>query len=72
MSSVTTTPATFLRAKDAAEIAHVNPRTIYRWAGRYNIGRKIGGTYRIDPERLEAFLEGKLIDIPTSKEELVQ
>jgi len=58
MSNIATTPTVFLRANDAAEIAQVNPRTIYRWVNRHNLGKKIGGTYRIDPEKLAAFLNG--------------
>lgn len=43
----------------AADEAQVHPRTVLNWLGRDpSLGRKIGGRWRVDPDRLQRILEG--------------
>jgi len=43
----------------AAREAQVNERTILNWVRRDpTLGRKIGGRWRVDPDRLQRILEG--------------
>lgn len=43
----------------AAQDAEVNERTILNWVRRDpTLGRKIGGRWRVDPDRLQRILDG--------------
>ena len=50
--------ADWIGSREASRRADVNLRTMVDWAGRYNLGRKIGGRWRIDPEALAGLLQG--------------
>lgn len=41
------------------ERAAVSLPTIIKWCRKYKIGIKVGGSWRIDPEKLEHFLKGE-------------
>lgn len=43
----------------AASEAQVHQRTVLNWLARDpSLGRKIGGRWRVDPDRLQRILEG--------------
>ncbi len=48
----------YLTPSQAANVANVHCMTIYRWCRNkdYNIGKKIGGRWRIIPAKLNKFL----------------
>lgn len=50
---------TWLKTTDAAREAGVSHSTILFWIGKDpSLGRKVGGRWRIDGERLSRILEG--------------
>lgn len=49
----------FLSTSIAMERAAVSLPTIIKWCRKYKIGIKVGGSWRIDPEKLERFLKGE-------------
>lgn len=45
--------------QNAAREAQVHERTILNWISRDpSLGRKIGGRWRVDPDRLQRIIEG--------------
>ncbi len=42
----------------AARRADVTTVTVITWCEHYGIGKKIGGRWRVDPEKLQKLLEG--------------
>ena len=51
----------WITPSQAAQRAEVTPESVIRWCGRYRLGRKVAGRWRIDPAALERFLA----DAPT-------
>src|SRR4051812_5506053 len=49
-------PQDWWRPAEAARRADVHINTMRRWATEHGLGRRLGRQWRIDPERLEAFL----------------
>lgn len=47
-----------LSTETAATIARCSSRTMRRWCEAYALGVKIGGTWRVLPDRLDTFLKG--------------
>jgi hypothetical protein len=52
-------PERLIDTSKARRIAGVENSTLYRWARRYDLGRKIGGTWRFDETSLRAFVAGR-------------
>ena len=52
----------FISTTKAAAEADVVPVTVTRWCLRYDIGHKVGGRWRVNPESLRAMLEGRRHD----------
>lgn len=50
----------FLSTSIAIKRAEVSLPTIIKWCRKYKIGVKVGGSWRIDPEKLERFLTGEV------------
>lgn len=50
----------YISTSEALLIANVTKMTIINWCKEYKIGKKIVGRWRIDPEKLEWLLEGKI------------
>lgn len=50
----------YLKPREAADEAEVTTVTIRAWCRRYGIGRRVGGRWRIDPERFRQVLDGAL------------
>lgn len=50
----------YLRSREAADEAEVTTVTIRAWCHRYGIGKRVGGRWRIDPERFRHVLNGAL------------
>jgi len=46
----------------AAGVANVSDACVRQWAARYDLGRKVGGRWRIDTARLHAFLKDAKAD----------
>ena len=49
----------FMTTRQAMSRAGVTMATIENWCKRYSIGIKVGGTYRVDPDKLERLLRGE-------------
>ena len=51
--------ATHLRTSQVADLLHVSPKTVARWAnqGRLQHRRTLGGHRRYDPELIDALVE---------------
>lgn len=45
--------------RDLANDARVSENTARRWLEQYQLGRKLGGRWRPDPDRCAAFLRGE-------------
>jgi hypothetical protein len=49
----------YLTTSKAAQQAAVAPSTIHFWLAKYpDLGRKVGGRWRLDPDRLQRILDG--------------
>ena len=49
----------FITTRQAKDRAGVTMATIENWCKRYSIGIKVGGTYRVDPDKLDSLLRGE-------------
>lgn len=50
----------YITVPEAAAVTGVTQVTIRTWSDKYGIGRKIGGRFYIDPEKLSLLLKGDL------------
>lgn len=60
MNTTKTKNKKYITTTEALLIANVTKMTIINWCKQYKIGYKIVGRWRIDPEKLEWLLEGKI------------
>jgi DNA-binding transcriptional MerR regulator len=58
----------YLTTSEAAQVADVSSVTIRTWCSTYGIGRRVGGRYRIDPQKLEKLLSGDVYDETRKKQ----
>jgi hypothetical protein len=52
---------TFISIPVASKLTGVTKVTIITWCKKYKIGRKVGGRWKVDPDKLTLLLKGGLI-----------
>lgn len=56
------TTLSYITPRAAAAEAEVTTMTIRTWCQKYGVGKRVGGRWRIDPERFRKVLDGVPLD----------
>lgn len=51
-------PGNYISTSEAVKRAGVSVPTIIRWCERYEIGTRVAGRWRVDPNKLDKLLSG--------------
>lgn len=52
--------ADYITVTEAARMTEVSVVTIRTWCEKYDIGKKIGGRWKVDPQKLALLLQGSV------------
>ena len=50
----------FITVSEAIQITGVTRQTLITWCAKYKVGKKIGGRWYINPEKLALLLKGEI------------
>ena len=50
----------YIKTPEAARKANVTNVTIYNWIRDFGIGKKIGGRWYVDPDKLQQVIDGEI------------